>query len=261
MKGKDKICFVSVDVEHDIGSDQERTFKGVERVEEILNVFNHFGISSTLFVTGEVLEKYGTLAREWSGGHEIACHSYSHTFFDVLHVADVRDEIERSIHIYKKVFSSSPWGFRAPSHIIENTTVRTLSDTGFIYDSSVVPHYPFFKKYRGYMGAAPKTPYNPSEIAYRKEGDSDIVELPVSGHLGGLPLAGAWIRGVPFWVYSLLFSTHCPRYISFSLHSWDVLHDDRFSDKLYKILQLLKNRGYSFKNGKEIAHEYISKNR
>jgi len=261
MSKEDKICFVSCDVEHDVGSDAAKTFRGVERMEEILDVLSQFEISSTLFVTGEVLERYADLSLDWAGRHEIACHSYSHIFFNLLNKTDIREDLDRYLEVYKKVFGKRPYGFRAPSHIVESFTIRVLDDLGFLYDSSVVPHYPFFKKYRGYMGVAPKTPYNPSDIAYRKEGDSDIVELPVSGHLGGLPLAGAWVRGVPFWVYNLLFNTHCPRYISFSFHSWDMIYDDSFLDKLYKILKLLKVRGYQFRNGEEIAHEYISKNR
>ncbi|MFY9457344.1 MAG: polysaccharide deacetylase family protein [Candidatus Spechtbacterales bacterium] len=261
MKKGDKICFISVDVEHDHGSEHAKTFHGAERMDEILDIFGREGISSTLFVTGEVLERYPDKIRKWAQNHEIGCHSYSHTFFDLVHVSHIREELERFVNLYKKTLSTAPKGFRAPSHIIDNAAIRTVSDAGFCYDSSVVPHYLPLKKYRGYLGGAPKTPYYPSEISYKKAGDMDLLELPVTGHLLGVPLAGAWIRGLPFSVYQFLFALHKPRYISFSFHSWDMFHDKRFTAKFSKMLDLLRKQGYQFKRGEEIANEYISKNR
>lgn len=256
MKKRDRTCFVSVDIEHDYGSEHAKTFRGVESMEDILDIMKRLGVSSTLFVTGEVLEKYPDLVKGWSKNHEIGCHSYSHTFFDLMHVYNIREELERFVNLYKKVLSTSPQGFRAPSHIIDNTAIRTVRDVGFYYDSSVVPHYPPFKKYRGYLGAAPKVPYYPNEIAYKKRGDMNILELPVAGQLLGVPLAGAWIRGVPLWVYSILFFLHRPSYISFSFHSWDTLHDHKFMVKLDKILNLFQKHGYQFKRGDEIVNGY-----
>jgi hypothetical protein len=258
---KEKICFISVDIEHDHGSEHDKTFCGAERMDEILDIFGRERISATLFVTGEVLEKYPELVMGWSRNHEIGCHSYSHTFFDLVHVSHIREELERFVALYKKTLGVAPKGFRAPSHIIDNTAIRTVSHAGFYYDSSVVPHYPPFKKYRGYRGNAPKAPYYPSEIAYKKAGDMDILELPVTGHLLGVPLAGAWIKGLPFFAYQLLFAMHQPQYVSFSFHSWDVLGDPELTGKLFKILDLLKKHGYQFMRGEEIANEHILQNR
>ena len=257
---KDKICFISIDAEHDYGSEHEKTFYGAERMDEILDIFRRKGISATIFVTGEVLERYPNQVRSWAENHEIGCHSYSHTYFDLMHVSGIRKELDRFVHIYKKVLNRSPLGFRAPSHIIDNAAIRTASEVGFYYDSSVVPHYPPFKKYRGYFGGAPKAPYYPNEIAYKKAGDMDILELPVTGHFFGIPLAGAWIRRLPLSLYRFLFALHKPRYISLSFHSWDRFHDDKFIEKLSRILDLLKGHGYQFKRGDEIFNEHISKN-
>ena len=40
MSEQDKICFVSCDVEHDNGSNHAKTFEGVGRMNEVLNIFN-----------------------------------------------------------------------------------------------------------------------------------------------------------------------------------------------------------------------------
>jgi len=261
MKEGNKICFISIDIEHDHESWYEKSFKGVEKIDEILEIFEREGISATFFVTGEVLEKYSDQVRDWAEKHEIGCHSYSHTYFDSMDAPSIRDELDRFVNLYKKVFNYVPRGFRAPSHVINDIAIKTVGEAGFYYDSSVVPHYPPFKKYRGYCGSAPKSPYYPSEASYKRTGGMDLMELPVTGQLFGIPIAGAWIRGIPFSVYKLLFFLHRPNYITLSFHSWDALESDKFLEKLESTIHLLKKHGYQFKRGDEIFNEYISKNR
>lgn len=263
-KAKNKVCFISVDVEHDHGSDHEKTFHGAERMGEILEILGREKISATLFVTGEVLERYPDLVKDWSGDHEIGCHSYSHTYFDLLPVSSIREELDRFVHTYKRIFEYAPRGLRAPSHVVDNAAIRTAGDAGFYYDSSVVPHYPYFKKYRGYLGKAPLAPYYPRAVNIRQGevmgSKGGIVELPVTGQLFGIPLAGAWIRGLPVALYKILFAIHKPQYVSFSFHSWDMFHNGNLRTKLPEILGLLKKHGYQFKRGDEIFNGHVSEN-
>ena len=67
----------------------------------------------------------------------------------------------------------------------------------------------------------------------------------------GIPLAGAWIRGLPVWFYRILFLVYCPSFITLNMHSWDVL-DPCFLKKLEKIIKALKKSNYSFYNGEQI---------
>ena len=69
-----KICFASVDVE-----DGE-----ADHLDEILNIFKRYDIPATLFVTGQVLEKFHDLAKDWARDYEIACHSFTHRFWNAL---------------------------------------------------------------------------------------------------------------------------------------------------------------------------------
>jgi len=50
-----KVCFLSIDIEPDFG---KSGFSGVERLDEILEIFQRVDVKATLFVTGEVLQKY-----------------------------------------------------------------------------------------------------------------------------------------------------------------------------------------------------------
>ncbi len=250
-----KICFVSIDVESDLAKPQ--SFEGVENLDRIFNIFKKHNLSATLFISGNVLERCENRIRGWAESYEIASHSFSHQFWNNLNNEQRQEELDRFINLYKRIFNKNPKGFRAPSHIIDNSGLKLLEEKGFSYDSSVVPHSPFLKNYRGYRGKAPLSPYFPNYQDYMKKGEMRILEIPVSGVLS-FPLAGTWISKLPFFVYELLFRIENPDFLSLSLHSWDSLND-KVIIKLEKLIKLLKNKGYIFLDGKQI-HEQFSKN-
>ena len=253
---KNKICFVSIDVEHDIGSDGDKKFIGVDNMDVLLDLFRKFSVPATLFVTGDVFTRYPEEVRRWSKDYEIASHSYSHRFFNKLTKWEKSEDIERGIEVYNGVLGKRPRGFRAPSHIIDNETMMILAGKGFIYDSSVVPRYPPFKNYDGYRGEAPCMPYRPSEMNYRKVGDMRIIEIPVSGQLFGVPVAGTWANRLPAGIYKFLFFVHNPDFVMLSLHSWDSFSSKKFHNKVEEIISVIKKFGYEFKTGEQIADEF-----
>jgi len=253
-----KTCFVSIDVEHDLG-EGARKFQGVENLNKILSVFKKNSISATLFVTGEVLEGYSNLVKEWARDHEIACHTFSHHFWNTLNLEERRTQLDNFFNLYQRVFQTLPKGFRAPSHLIDNEGMKLLEERGLLYDSSVVPHYPFFKQYRGFKGRAPLLSYHPALENYRKKGNMKILEIPVRGQVFGIPIAGAWMARLPFWFYKTLFEVYCPSFLTVNMHSWDILDwparkskPEHFLENLEKILILLKNKNYQFLNGEQI---------
>lgn len=241
-----KTCFTSIDVEDG----------GVENLDKILDIFKKNNISVTLFITGEVLKRYGNLVKKWGNEYEIACHSFSHRFWTPpsrhpLNFEERKKELEDFIDIYQRIFNEKPKGFRAPSHLIDEEGMELLENQGFLYDSSIVPHYPFFKEYRGFKGKAPLLPYQPSIKNCREKGEMKILEIPVTGQIFGIPLAGTWIKKLPPFFYRILFTAHNPTFITLSLHSWDTLNPQVFR-KLEKILKILKNKKYQFLNGEQI---------
>ncbi|MDI6591324.1 MAG: polysaccharide deacetylase family protein [Patescibacteria group bacterium] len=242
MKTK-KVCFASVDVE-----------RNIENLNKILATFEKYKIPVTLFVTGKILKQQPELFKKLERDYEIACHGFSHRFWDNLNFEERKKELENFVNFYQKIFSKKPKGFRAPSHIIDYDGMKLLEDWGFLYDSSVVPHYPPFKKYRGYKGRRPLFPYYPQ--------GKKILEIPVSGQLLGIPLAGAWISRLPFWFYNFLFKIYTPPFLTLNMHSWDALGRTTFQflKKLEKLLKLLKNKGYLFLTGEQI-YDLLSKNR
>ena len=233
-----KTCFASIDVEQDLGG---KGFQGVENLEKILDIFRRCEIPATLFVTGEVLERYQEKVRAWSKDYEIASHSFTHRFWNTLNDTERQKELSDFIDLYQQIFQRKPLGFRAPSHVIDERGIELLRRQGFLYDSSILPHYPPFKKYRGYQGKKPKNVYF----------IGGLQESPVTGQILGIPVAGAWIAGLPVWFYQFLFLIHRPSFITLNMHSWDILKPG-FAKKLEKIIQTLKKKNYLFLNGEQI---------
>ncbi len=256
-----KICFASIDVEP-VQSD----FQNIEKTNEILNIFRNFEIPLTLFVCGSALKKFSDKAKERGRDSEIACHGFSHQFWSELCFEKRQQELDDFIKMYKEIYTdrvgdSLPKGFRAPSHLIDQEGLKLIETKGFLYDSSVLPHYPFLKRmlkpYRGFLGNAPLSPYYPNKKDYRKKGDMNILEIPVTGQLFGIPLVGSWLCKLPFFIYRLLFLFHTPSFLTLNIHSWDIL-DPRFLKNLAKILLLLKKKNYQFLTGEQI-HDKFSK--
>ena len=252
-----KFCFVSIDIESDFA--KGKGFLGVENIEKILKLLEGFGIPATLFVTGNVLEKYRNKFKNLSGSYEIACHSFSHRYWNELGRDKRQEELRKFILLYKEIFENAPSGFRAPSHVIDEDGLKLLEENKFLYDSSVVPNYPFFKTYRGFKGRAVSEPYQPSNLDYRKAGGMNILEIPVSGLMLGVPVAGTWIRKLPFFVYQYLLLPNTPKFLAVSLHSWDSL-SQKTLEKAAKLLKILKDKNFEFLNGLQV-YEKFSKNR
>ena len=226
-----KLCFASVDVE-----------ESTDDLGKILDFFKRHDIRATLFTTGHILQKHPDLAKDWARTYEIACHGFTHRFWSDLDLKEKENELNDFIGLYQNIFGNRPKGFRAPSHLIDKDGLRLLEQKGFLYDSSIVPHYPPFKKYRGYRGRFPLLPHYPTGLK--------ILEIPVRGQMFGIPLAGAWIRKLPVWFYKILFLIYCPKFITLSFHSWEK------SKKFEEIIKLLKNKNYQFLNGAEIYKNY-----
>ena len=264
-----KVCFVSVDVEddrnHPLKPLHQRTWEGVENLEKILNVFDNHNIPATLFVTGQALERFPELAKQWSKKYEIASHSFAHNFLNTMSKDEREQDLEDYINVYKKIFKKMPCGFRAPSHIIDKEQIKLLENKGFLYDSSIVPRFPFFIKYRGYRKKAPLTPYYPSRSNCRKKGDMKILEIPVSGLVLGVPLWGSFLRYIPFATYKDLFKVRAPMFICLTMHSWDSVFfrgikskncGNRFVKILDKMIYFLKTKNYKFMNGENIVKAF-----
>jgi peptidoglycan/xylan/chitin deacetylase (PgdA/CDA1 family) len=267
-----KTCFLSIDVEK---REDDGSFEGIEKLDNILNVFKKHKVNATLFTTGEVLAKYPDLVKKWSEDFEIGCHGYYHNTLDKLNLGAREQQIGDFCRLYQNVFKTRPRGFRAPRNIIDNEQFPILEKYGFLYDASVFPRYPLrINRYEGYRGKAPIFPYWPNDEDYRKRGPSTsleasnkLLEIPESPASFSVPLVGTWLRKLGVFFFKILFRLKKPQFISFSMHSWDGIKFEGKSSKnsgeiylkqLDEMLEFLKKIGYEFKNGEQIASDATS---
>jgi len=103
----------------------------------ILDLLDRYGIKSTFFVPGLVIDQREALIEEiLRRGHELAHHSYSHAWILSLTPEQEREEMERGWQSIKRVSGKAPRGWRSPAAEISPITMPMLVEYGFDYSSN-----------------------------------------------------------------------------------------------------------------------------
>jgi hypothetical protein len=169
------------------------------------DLFARHNVRATFFVVGRDLdddpEGRALLAQLARDGHELANHSYSHPYDLVrLEPEAIAGEIDRAHHaIASCAGGAAPVGFRAPGYEVSADVIDLLRTRHYQYDSSAFPSVPYYGAKAAIMGLmqiagrrsgsflgsprvvmAPRRPYRPSAGAPYREGELDIVELPMA---------------------------------------------------------------------------------
>jgi polysaccharide deacetylase family protein (PEP-CTERM system associated) len=164
----------------------------------LLGMFEAAGVRATFFVLGWVAERYPALVREIaSGGHEVACHGYSHELVYRQSPAVFRDETRRARDILEDILHRPVRGYRAASYSIvaESTwALDILVELGFHYDSSIFP----VRHDRYGMPGAQRAPH-----VLKTPAGHSLVEFPLSTLQMlryRLPVSGGgYFRLFPYW--------------------------------------------------------------
>jgi len=171
-----------------------------------LEVFDRFGLASTLFVVGsDALDGMAgrPLLREAARlGHELGNHSFGHPY-DLSRGSE--SEIEHELVACEQILDElrgkpgGVCGFRAPGYELSESLLSVLARLGFRYDSSVFPCPPYYLaklavlaklRLQGRHSAsiigspwqqlAPSQPYRPALQSPNRRGSAPLVELPVA---------------------------------------------------------------------------------
>jgi peptidoglycan-N-acetylglucosamine deacetylase len=119
-----------------------------EGVPRLLNLLDHFEISSTFFIPGWVIEKHEKVVEEiHKRGHEIAYHGY-------LHECNVEISEEEDVKLFDKcesiirgITGERPVGHRSPMGEMPPHTIRMLQGRGYLYSSNMMDwDTPYFHK-------------------------------------------------------------------------------------------------------------------
>ena len=168
----------------------------------VLDLCSKHDIQSTFFFTADIVQLEPTLVdMVKSGGHEIGCHGLTHDDeYDLMSYNEQLAHLTKAKSIIEKAANQKIVSFRGPEARINENTVKALEAAGFKYDSSVCsqrfdgPLSKGFKKKLSWI-IAPRRPYRLSHRSIGSEGDSKILEIPVTAFL--FPFIGSTMRVSP----------------------------------------------------------------
>lgn len=109
----------------------------------MLEVFDRWNIRATFFIIGKELQR--TSCVEFCGaavarGHRLGNHSFSHRVdFSRLAASEKQKEIVSADQAVREATGYKPIGFRSPGYHIDRDVIATLTDSGYLYDSSILP--------------------------------------------------------------------------------------------------------------------------
>ena len=196
----------------------------VERnTERLLSLLAERGVSGTFFVLGWVAERYPQLVRRIAaGGHEVACHGYSHQLIYEQTPELFREETARAKALLEDALGEAVLGYRAASFSIVRQTLwalDTLIDLGFAYDSSIFP-------IRHDRYGIPEASADPGRVT--APSGRSLVEFPmVPASLFGTKIpvcGGGYFRIFPYWLTraGLKQINGRGRAFPFYLHPWEI---------------------------------------
>ena len=180
-----------------------------EATRPILDLLDRYQTKASFFILGEVAEHNPDLIQSiFRRGHEIGCHTFSHTLVWNLDESLFREELEHFHSVMEGILGKVKIkGFRAPCFSIDNRNkwaLRVLLDFGYQYDSSIFPLK--INSLYGISGA-PTRPYRISFEDVRKEDvQSPLMEFPLCPLMIGrlkIPISGGfYLRALPsFFLY------------------------------------------------------------
>lgn len=204
-----RYCLLTNDVEttsiwHNTLRDETGKLVLEEGMPILLDLYQAFNIKSTFFFTGYIAQKFPDVVKMiMPAGHEIGCHGLSHKVehgFDVLSFKEQVRHLTESKKILEDISGQKVVTFRAPALRVNQDTSQALTETGFLYDSSVASQrFDAFLSFGGMNKlnwiTAPRLPYRTSPESLFKKGDGQIIEIPLSAM--GFPYVGTTMRIFP----------------------------------------------------------------
>ena len=191
---------------------------GRDGVDFLLDTFEDAGATGTFFAVSDLVANHSEMLARIAERHEIGSHTHTHRHLSDLSTDDRREELAGSRERLEAATGADVVGFRAPSFDVAEDHFPMLAETGYEYDSSVVPCRSIPGWYGGEWDTWRPTPA--SEIVTGPSADlteapdttdlteapdttdlteapdtTGLVEVPVAVMPGlRLPLTGTWIR-------------------------------------------------------------------
>ena len=201
-----------------------REYRVEANTELILKLLDEKNVRGTFFILGWVAEKSPSLVKRIAaGGHEVACHGYSHQLIYNQTQEVFREETTRSKRFLEDTTGQPVLGYRAASFSITRDSLWALdilTELGFQYDSSI---FPIRHDRYGIPGASPAigrvaAPSGRTLVEFPMSAATFFgVQVPVSG--------GGYFRILPYWMTRAglkQINEEAGRPFTFYLHPWEV---------------------------------------
>jgi peptidoglycan/xylan/chitin deacetylase (PgdA/CDA1 family) len=123
-------------------------FGPVVGVPRILKLLKKYDLKACFFIPGGTIEEYPDMVKQvFDEGHEIGFHSYGHVNPADLTYEQQKEDFEKGLELFQKVFKTRPYGYRSPAADMSDSTWDLLDEFGFVYDSTMMgTDYPYIKK-------------------------------------------------------------------------------------------------------------------
>ena len=164
-----------------------------DAMPKLLSLLHKFEIKATFFYTASYLKiSKDSFCEVINQGHEIASHGWDHTeCYDKMSLNEQVNFLKKSKDTVEELANKKIYSFRAPFLRINFDTIKALEITGFKIDSSVASKRFDFMFTTGALKklallSAPSGSYIPSRHNPYKNGNSDILEVPVSAYIWSL---------------------------------------------------------------------------
>lgn len=129
-------------------------------IPRILDLLDKHEITTTFFTPGWTVDHFTETVEEIvSRGHELAAHGYFHERLTEITPEAEESVFQRGLVAFEKM-GVKPEGFRAPSWVISDRTIKLIQKLGFKYDSNMMDS---------------DMPY----MLFWRDEDTSLVELPV----------------------------------------------------------------------------------
>lgn len=114
---------------------------GAVALPRILQLMDRFGIKTSFFIPGMVIDTYPALCEAIvKAGHEVGHHGWTHVPPANLKPEEEEEGLARGIERIKQLTGKAPVGYRSPSWDLSPETVRLLLKYGLYYESSMMGH-------------------------------------------------------------------------------------------------------------------------
>ena len=224
-----KQIIISVDLEHDIA--RPKKYLGVENaIIPLLEILKNEGIKADFFALSEIIENYAPIMHKIiESGHSVGSHGHLHRMMCKEKYDTQLHEISQSKSIIENELNIEVKMFRAPNFSVNGNTIRALEAAGYTIDSSVLPGrapmkwkmFPVHYDFR----SAPVHPYYPSVDDVSKEGNSNILEIPITQNprAKGQPIGMGYLNlhGVNAAIKAIDDAEGNP--IMFLIHPWEMI--------------------------------------